>query len=183
MNRDATWEAALFLSKQDAQAFEAECEILQGWIHPDPDRRVYTAIRSAFIKKFAHYYVLLNRMTKVGTGSPKTLDQLDKDWTLLAGLLFSRTNLWAAQDWRKPPILKFLLRELRRARKGRPATKQQVALRAKEMRLSDPKRWKWHKITSELCDCGKEHTIKCQDNIRRQVLHLEKTLRKVGCRL
>lgn len=174
----------MLLPKQDAQAFGAERETLEAWIPTDINRPVLTAIRAAFIEKFARYYVLLNKMTQGGGVSRGKLDQLDKDCTQLAGLLFPRRmNLWVARDWRKPPILKFLLRDLKRTRQGRPATKQQVAITAKEMRLSDPKRWKWHKITSELCDCGKEHTIKCQDNLRRQVLHLEKTLRKLGCRL
>jgi hypothetical protein len=96
-------------------------------------------------------------------------------------LLFPRSNVWAVRDWRKPPVLKFLLRMLARPRGGRPATKQQAAIRAKEMRLTDPKRWKWPKITTALCDCGKDHTILCQDNLRREVLHLEKTLRGLGC--
>jgi len=173
----------LSLPKQNAQALVKERVILEGWINSDLSRPVYTAIRSAFIEKFVRYYVLLSKMTMRGSGSPGKLAQLDKECAQLAGLLFSRANLWVARDWRKPPIVKFLLRDLRRTRQGRPPTKQQVAVAAKEMRLLDPKRWKWRKITSVLCDCGKEHNVKCQDNLRRQVLHLERTLKNVGCKL
>jgi hypothetical protein len=170
--------------KLNALAVAKEREILEVWLQSDPSRPVYTAIRSAFIEKFARYYVLVSKITKGGSGSPEKVAQLDIECTQLAGLLFFRPNLWVVErDWRQPPILKFLLRDLRRTRTGRPPTKQQVALKAKEMRLLDPKRWKWHKITSLLCRCGKEHSIRCQDNLRRQVLHLERTLRNVGCKL
>jgi len=71
-----------------------------------------------------------------------------------------------------------------RKKAGRPATKRQIAILAKEMRLRDPKRWKWRMITAELCDCGSAtHTVACQDNLRREILHLEKVLSKFGCAL
>jgi hypothetical protein len=77
-----------------------------------------------------------------------------------------------------------VVKRIGRKKAGRPATKRQIAIRAKEMRLRDAKRWKWSELTAELCDCGKDfndHDIRCQDNLRREVLHLEKTLRKFGC--
>lgn len=67
---------------------------------------------------------------------------------------------------------------------GRPGTKRAIAIRAKELKLADAKHWTWPKITTELCDCSRsEHTIRCQDNLRREVAHLEKVLTKCGCNL
>ena len=99
------------------------------------------------------------------------LDRLDKESMQLAGLFFNRSNLWAVRDFRKPPILKFLLRAIRYTQGGRPATKLHIAVLAKEMKIADSKKWTWPKITAELCDCRKDHTIHCQDNLRREVLH------------
>jgi hypothetical protein len=161
------------------QDLGAERKILEEFIRLQPDRPVYTAIRTAFIQVFAEYYSLLRRAE--GPVSPDRLARLDKEWTQLAGLLFNRSNVWAARDWRKPPILKFLLRAIGRTPGGRPVTRRHIAVQAKEMRLADPKRWTWPKLRDELCDCGKsEHDIRCQDNLRREVAHLEKLLSKFG---
>ena len=106
---------------------------------------------------------------------------MHKDCTTLAGLLFSRSNVWAARDWRKPPILKFLLRNLARGKAGRPLTRLRVAAQAKELRMGDPKRWKWKNMADKFCNCeGKEHSISCRENLRREVLHLEKLLKRCG---
>jgi hypothetical protein len=173
-------------AKKKAVVFAAEREILEEWIPSDPGRALYTAIRTAFIERFTHYYKLLtetvsNSGRKKASVSPHKLASLDNECMKLAGLLFSRSNVWALRDWRKPSIVKFLLRDLARTRGGRPATKLKFAMQAKEMKLSDPKRWTWPKITAALCDCGKEHDIHCQDNLRREVFHLEKTMLKLGC--
>ena len=136
---------------------------------------MYSAIRSAFIEQFSVFYVLLTERTRNPTpeAMPPGLVQLDKDCTTLAGLLFSRSNVWAARDWRKPPVLKFLLRCLGRNKGGRPLTRLGVAAQAKELSLADPKRWKWSELTAKFCSCGKsEHSISCRDNLRREVLHL-----------
>jgi hypothetical protein len=185
-NRDFTWEVAVPHAKKKTKTFAGERKILEEWIPLAPSRPVYTAIRTAFIERFAEYYKLLtetvsNSGRKEPPVSPQKLADLDKECMKLAGLLFSRSNVWAARDWRKPSIVKFLLRDLARTRGGRPATKLTFAMQAKEMKLSDPKKWTWPKITAALCDCGKAHDIRCQDNLRREVLHLERTMRKLGC--
>jgi hypothetical protein len=172
--------------KRKAEPFAEGRGILDAWISSDPSRPVYTAIRTAFIERFAEYHKLLTETVSKSSRkgafvSPDKLNRLDKECMQLAGLLFTGSNLWAGRDWRKPPILKFLLRAIGRTRGGRPATKIRVAVQAKEMRLADPTRWTWQKITAALCDCGEDHGIKCRDNIRREVLHLEKILRKFGC--
>jgi hypothetical protein len=177
-------------------SFADERQILEEAIPCDPTRPVYTAIRAVFIEKFVQFYVLMCETKApedsgargtvaaetVSPGGPE-LTRLDKECMQLAGLLFKRSNLWAGRDWRKPPILKLLLRAIRYTRGGRPPTKLHIAVQAKEMKLADSKRWTWQKITAALCDCGKDHTIRCQDNLRREVLHLEKTLRQFGCSL
>ena len=156
-----------------------ERKILKELISADRSRRVYTSVRTLFIDKFPQLYLQLQE--EHPTVGASELTRLDKECMWLAGLLFNKSNLWAARDWRQPPILKFLWRAIRRARGGRPATKQQAAMQAKEMKLIDPKRWTWPKITAALCDCGREHDIRCQDNLRREVLHFEKALRALGC--
>jgi hypothetical protein len=110
--------------------------------------------------------------------------RLDKQWTVLATFLFSSEKPRAGRDWRDPPIVNFLLRHLGRPREGRPATKRRIAVRAMEMKLEDPKRWTWPKITAALCECGQNrHDISCQDNLRREILHVRKLLRDCGCKL
>lgn len=173
-------------AKKRAEVVAAQREILEQWIPSDPSRPVHSAIRTAFIERFAQYYQLLTEKVsssgrKKAPVSSEKLATLDKECMKLAGLLFSGSNVWASKDWLKPSIVKFLLRDLARARGGRPVTKLQIAMQAKEMKLSDPKRWTWPKLTAALCTCGKDHDIHCQDNLRREVLHLEKTLSEFGC--
>jgi hypothetical protein len=170
---------------KETHDFAEERKILDDWMPSDPNRPVYTAIRTKFIEKFAEYYVLLREAASAHPHqdlsiSVGKLGRLDRESMQLAGLLFNRSNLWVGRDWRKPPILKFLLRALKRTPGGRPPTKLRVAVTAKEMRLSNPKRWTWPKITAALCNCGQDHTIRCQDNLRREVLHLEKMMSKLG---
>jgi len=75
------------------------------------------------------------------------------------------------------------LKKIGRKSVGRPGTKRQMAIRAKEMKLADPKRWTWPKVTAALCGCGRSHDIRCQDNLRREIQHLDKVLKKFGCAL
>ena len=179
--RDATREVAT--SQPNALTGR---EILEAWIPSDPNRRVYTAIRATFIERFAQYYQLLeqtvsNDARSEPPASPIQLHRLEKESMTLARYLFSSSHVYLVRDWTKPSIVKFLLREIKRPRRGRPTTRLFIAMQAKEMKLTDPKRWTWPKITAELCDCRKpHHTITCQDNLRREVLYLENILRKLG---
>ena len=176
-----------------------EREVLDSWIHADSARPVYSAIRSAFIEQFSLLYMLLSEKTRrsceaykkehaeparrlvLPESMPSEWVQLDKDCTTLTGLLFNRSNVWAAQDWQKPPILKFLLRCLKRNKAGRPLTRLGIAVQVKELRIADSKRWKWEELADKFCDCKKkEHSISCQTNLRRQVLHLENLLKRCG---
>jgi hypothetical protein len=170
-------------ARVSAANLATERKVLDEWIPADTCRPVYSAIRNAFIEQFSVLYVLLMEKTRntMPEPMPPELTQLDKNCTTLAGLLFSRSNVWAARDWRKPPILKFLLRCLGRSKGGRPLTRLGIAAQAEELRVADPKRWKWPQLTAKFCDCGKsEHPISCRDNLRREVLHLEKLLRSCG---
>jgi len=169
-------------SRLDAESLTAEREILDSLIQADTNRPVFSAIRSAFVEQFSLLYVLLRDKARnpLLEGTPAELVELDKDCTKLAGLLFSRSNVWAAKDWRKPPIVKFLLRCVERDKIGRPLTKLGIAAQAKELRLADSKRWTWPELATKFCDCGKTHSISCQDNLRREILHLEKLLERCG---
>jgi hypothetical protein len=173
----------LATTKQQERHTLAERRILHALIRSEPNRPIYSAIRSTFIDKYVRLYVLIVKTTKgVPRTSSEELNQLDKDCNRLGQLLFTTSNLWAARAWQKPPILKFLIRDFGRKRGGRPTTKQQMAIQAMEMRLIAPKRWTWPKIAAALCDCGKEHTIQCQDNIRREIQHLNNFLKSLGCK-
>jgi hypothetical protein len=158
-----------------------EREVLDSCIRANTARPVYSAIRNAFIEQFSLLYVtLMDKGKPISETVPPDLAELDKACTKLAGLLFSRSNIWAVRDWRNPPILKFLFRCLKRSKTGRPLTRLGVAAQAKELKLAEPERWTWSKLVSKFCDCGKEHTIRCQGNLRREVLHLEKLLKSCG---
>jgi len=170
-------------SRVSSESLAAEREILDSWIPADFTRPVYSAIRNAFIEHFSLLYlVLVEKGSNPGPEvTPAELKQLDKNCRTLGGLLFPRSNVWAARDSRKSPILKFLLRCLQRKKGGRPLTKLRNAAQAKELRMADPKRWKWKDLTEKFCGCGKkEHSISCQDNLRREVLHLDKLLKSCG---
>jgi len=177
----------------DATALAAERTVLETWILPsDPDRPVYSAIRKAFVEKFVLFYLTVSSVDdprigpEVGpsgigmiTNSLSVLEQLHKDCMTLTELLFDRSNLWAGRDaWRKPPIIKFLLRCLKRSKQGRPLTKLGIAAQAKELKMAGRT---WPELTAKFCDCGKEeHQISCQDNLRREILHLEALLKRCG---
>jgi hypothetical protein len=123
--------------KKKMQALAVEREILEEWIPTDTCRPDYMAVRSAFIERFTRFYLLLhdelsNRSGKKTFGSPEEvataateLQRLDKECTRMARQLFNRSNPWAVRDWRKPRIVKFLLRTIRRSPgPGRPETPQ-----------------------------------------------------------
>jgi len=198
------------LPRKLTPAVAAERKTLDTWVPSDPERPLYTAIRAAFIEKFAGLYVLLSATTsvssrKVGSVPHKKLPdvaaeitRLDRESTRLAEMLFpgpslpsvARAREWAAQigirNWRDPSIVKFLRRILKRWRtpRGRPATLQSVGLRALELRLVDRQRWSWNALARELCNCGSlEHGFRCRENLRREVLLLTKSLRALGVKV
>jgi len=203
-------EVAVVLPRKLTTAHAAERKILDTWVPTDPERPLYTAIRSAFVEKFAGLYVLLNETTsdssrKRGSIARENLPdiaaditRLDRESTRLAEMLFpapslpsvARAREWAAQmgvrNWRDPSIVKFLRRVLRRwsTARGRPATLQSVGLHALDLRLVDHKRWSWNALARELCNCDSlEHGFRCRENLRREVLLLKKSLRALGVKL
>jgi hypothetical protein len=172
-------------SKKEAEVFTDARESLEAWLPLYSSRPIQTAIRCRFIETYAGYYALVTDVgAKASATRTKRHVRFDKQWTLLATFLFSSAKPRAGRDWRNPPIVNFLLRHLGRPREGRPTTKRCIAVQAMEMKLEDPKRWTWPKITSVLCDCDKNnHDIACQDNLRREILHVRKLLRDCGCKL
>jgi hypothetical protein len=131
-----------------ARALAVERGILEEWIPADLSRPDYMLIRAEFVEKFSQLYLFSHWVTSKRSGkqdsdSPEEskntaaeLKRLDKECMRLAEQLFSRSNLWAVRDWRKPRIVKFLLRAIGRGSgRGRPETPQKklaelVALRA-----------------------------------------------------
>jgi hypothetical protein len=201
---------AVVLPGKLAEAVAAERKILDTWVPTDPDRPLYTAIRGAFIERFAGYYVLMLENTSVSPHKRHSvprkkpsevaaeINRLDRESTRLTEMLFPAVNLpavgrareWAAQlgvrNWRDPGIVKFLRRDLRRwgTRRGRPATLQSFGLRALELRLRDRQKWSWNALARELCNCSSpEHGFRCRENLRREVLLLTKSLRALGVKL
>jgi hypothetical protein len=166
-----------------AENLAAERAVLDAWIPAVPKRPIYSAIRNAFIEHFSVLYVFLTAtpLDSVPETIRPEVVQLNKNCTTLTGLLFSRPNVWAARDWRKPPIVKYLLRCVQRSKGGRPLTRLGIAAKVKELKVADSKRWTWPELVDKFCDCRrKEHSISCQDNLRREVLHLEKLLKSCG---
>jgi hypothetical protein len=188
----------------EAQVAE-EKALLNSLIKVDETRPIYTAIRNAFIDRFARYYVCLKTTLKVLPHkesetivesifepapampessvqeiAPSKLDEMESSWKPLVSMLFDRSSLWAVRDWKQPEIVKYLRRHLARPWHGRPATTVKFAIQAKELRLLDPDKWTWSKIVEKLCHCGKAHTDACGDNLRRDILQVETTLRRLG---
>jgi hypothetical protein len=198
------------LSRKLSEALAAERKILSIWLPVENDRPLYTAIRAAFIEKFARFYVLMTDCTSAPKrkgdvrarlqmeGVAAEIRQLDKESTQLAEMLFPAVNLpaigrareWAAQmgvsNWRDPNIVKFLRRVLKRwgIRRGRPATLQGIGLRALESRIANRPQSSWNALARELCNCGlAEHDFKCRENLRREVLLLKRSLRALRVKL
>jgi hypothetical protein len=63
------------------------------------------------------------------------------------------------------------------SRPGAPVTQRETAIRALELRLKDQTAWPWSRLAIELCKCGAvNHGSRCQQNLRREVLHLKKLM-------
>lgn len=192
------------------QALLSDREHLERRLPRESGRPVYTAIRAAFIDRFARYYALLTetvaksvenrssvRPERLSKAAVK-IEKLDRECTKLVTLLFPitegpmaiRARRWDSQlgkrDWKDPEIVKTLRRNLRRwkAGRGQPAILQPIGLRALEMRIVDLKRWSWNAIPRELCRCGAaQHRFQCRQNIRREVYLLKDVLNSLGVKL
>jgi hypothetical protein len=170
--------------KKAARAASLEHEILDAWIRPEPERHYYTAIRRAFIQRFAGWYL-----------SPSNEERLEKEWTILASQLFHHPPTMPTREWSKLPTQPRIIRVLRHAlratadyrRKGRPiGDKRRVAALALDLQNSDPKRWSWRSLTNYLCNCGlKEHppNSNCQKDLRRETVWLKDWLRTQGIKV
>jgi hypothetical protein len=65
----------------------------------------------------------------------------------------------------------------RRPRK-RPASKRTLGYKLLELRLTEPRKWTWAKLTATYCDCGKPaHTFACRERVRRLVGHIKRFLK------
>jgi hypothetical protein len=164
-------------------------KILNTWIHPDASLPHSTAIRNAFIKKFVDWYKL------DPNASTSEMKRLEKEWSMLAALLFRSPPTRPSRDWRKLPTEPQIVRVLRHAlrvttdhrSKGRPRSDiRRVAVVALDLRHSDPERWSWRSLTDHLCNCGlREHAANsnCQKNLKREALLVKKSLQMLGIKL
>ena len=121
----------------------------------------------------------------------RKIAEIAKEWGQLISLIFPSVerlsidkgmyiaNLMRQESFASEEVEQVLKRIGKKAA-GRPASRRAIAIRARDMWIADSKR-SWPEITRALCACGKGHTIKCQDNIRRQKLHLEKSMKRLGC--
>ena len=175
-------------------------DALRALLPMDSRHPVLHALSKACLRKFAEGLELLENATR-NVAVPSKSDfpeigakiiQTFREWNELLDWIYPATSALSLEKGMSIANLMdesgfpseeidTIVKRIGRRPPGRPATKRRIAVQAKEMRLTDSKRWKWQEITRALCDCGKEHTIRCQDNLRREVLHLEKTLQKFGC--
>jgi hypothetical protein len=167
--------------KKKPDALSPEYEALEAWIRRYPNRPYYAAIRSAFIQRFASWYL-----------SAPDADRLEKEWRILTSQLFRHPPTTPNRDWRKLPTEPQIIRVLRHALrvaadhrgKGKPiGDKRRVAALALDLQSSDPERWSWRSLTDHLCNCGlKEHpsNSNCQKDIRRETVWLKNWLRTQG---
>ena len=73
------------------------------------------------------------------------------------------------------------LRMAGRKRRGRPATLRGSGLLALNLRLQDKRRWTWKALAEDLCNCGaSHHGFNCREKLRREVLLMEKALKRLG---
>jgi hypothetical protein len=182
--------------KPPAQS-EAACrKILDRCIPADAARPFYTAIRRAFIRKFAQWYVAAPPQAGIrGVSSADELARVQKEWTQLAALLYRNPPAIPNHDWSRLPAEPQIARVLRHAwravadhnSRGRPVSDlRRQAVLALDLQRADSKRWSWRALTNHLCNCGlREHSYnsKCQKDLRRESLLVKKSLRELGIKL
>ena len=172
----------------------------------DPTRPVLSALSRAFLENYNAFRTTVTKASDLDTQSPGKID-VGRMVRLLEEAHGFLTRAKELMDWIYPSVsalslengmqianrmqqadfprewVQAVIKGIGRKKAGRPSTKRCVAIQAKELKLTDPKRWSWPKITAVLCDCGKDHDIRCQNNLRREVLHLEKIMRECGCKI
>jgi hypothetical protein len=157
----------------------------------------YTAMRRAFIRKFAKWYVSApppSSRLRLVIGTDE-LAKLENEWTLLAALLFRNPPATQNHDWRRLPAEPQIARVLRHVwravaahrSRGRPVGDlRRQAVLALDLQHSDSKRWSWRVLTNHLCNCGRhEHAYNsnCQKNLRRETLLVKELLAELGVKL
>jgi hypothetical protein len=154
---------------------------LEAWIYSDPTRVYYTAIRAAFIEKFAQWYNLPAKALIEREGA-----SLEKKWRELIPMVSRSLPATSRHEWRTLPREPQVVRVLRniwregagRKPRGRPLKLRGIAVEALDLQRQDPTIWTWRSITGHLCNCGLEaHGFTCQENLRREALLVKKFLR------
>lgn len=168
-------------------------EPFQAYLPAQPDRPVYQALRNAWIEK-SRQCVLVGILPYEQVIGDKATAQLIKDldelfrW-LEPNFLISQSDAVqlaheAQEAGFSDEIVKLISESGGVKPGGRPATRHAATLAALERRLDTnipATNRSWAALALKLCPCGKEqHDMHCKENLRRAVLHLQKTLTRHG---
>lgn len=189
--------------KKKVRPLSAQCEALGEWIPSDPTRPCYTTVRNAFIQRFADWYV------RAGFGTSDETERLEKQWRMLADLLFRDPPTTRNRDWRnlrtQPQIVRVCRLALRVAAdhpgKGKPRSDlRRLAVQALDLRHSDPTQWTWQELATHFgiyrcnevghdskCQKKWEDYSKCQkrraNDLKREAQYVTKELQELGVQL
>jgi hypothetical protein len=172
---------------------------------PNPLRTLYPALsshplqsllRGALCERFEQIQGIVekgapaNREDALVVGA--RLLKLLEEWNELLGwvsppfqpLKKQEADSWAAHmvetGWPASQALDFASRVQRKARGGQ-VSKRPLAVRAFELRRSNPKLWNWSKLADELCNCaGPEHGYACQKSLQTEVWRLKQVLKALA---
>lgn len=168
-------------------------EPFQASLPAQPDRPVYQALRSAWIEK-SRQCVLLSIMPYEQVIGDKAMTQLIRDldelfrW-LEPNFVVSQSDAVhlaheAQEAGFSEEIVKLISESAGIRPQGRPATRRAATLAALERRHDNnilPRNRSWAALAQKLCPCGKQrHDMGCKENLRRAVVHLQKTLKRLG---
>jgi hypothetical protein len=95
----------------------------------------------------------------------------------LAANYSDRIKRMASEGWLDYEAIQFLLKEgnfwLRR---GAPVKRRYAAVAALDLRLQDVKKWTWMRLAAKFCPETHEHSHRCKESLRQEVMLLEKFL-------
>ena len=165
---------------------------------PDsPNRPVWNRLRRAFLERCDRFdQFVLDRHSESSTKTPSEARNRLTEMEVICHE-FLKLFLWIDPDppplqaehvSRIVPILieegmrshaEYLMKHVgRRTRAGAPAKSRDLAIRALELKSSDPT-LSWREVAQRLCPCNKSaHDKHCVELIRREVIRLQKVLKQ-----
>lgn len=165
------------------------------WL-PDPKRPVFSALLEAELERFDKFFdtslFIDSRKFKTDDEVKEFLNDYLKlilegieilEWIFPEGKTSSEDALKITNALKEAGAPKDIwMNVIKRAdkrRKGRPITKRQIAVKALELKLSDPDKWSYQKLAQRLCNCEKSnHDNSCSQSLRQTMLQLKKVLKK-----